>query len=305
VVDVGCGLCFQAARLWTRLDLYRRIELQPLEPGLAADSCGAVVTADGQRYEHEPAVRKLLGVLPLGPLLTAAAFLLRPLSGPALRWCGRNREWLSRELALAPARSSSHEVADASLPTAPVAPVVQRLQRAGFWVSQLAVLALIVVAGSQVLVENPTIPRFLRTCQTHSMRVAVEYLRLNQGWSMFAPDAPTSDEFLVVDAVTIDGRHVDPWNDLASRVSDPSLRTIPERLAQDAAYCDYGSKIPGDDVLHEPLRNWIMSYHLRTHRANDQIIEFKAYAIEHDSPRPGETAPRNVQARVFLDQHQE
>jgi hypothetical protein len=181
-------------------------------------------------------------------------------------------------------------------PTAALA----HLRRVRFWAGQLLVLMLMFVATSQLLVENPAIPRWLQHQQPRSVRAAVGYLRLNQGWSMFAPDAPREDMWIVVDAVTSDGRHVDPWNEVASRVADPSLRSIPPRLAQAAAYCDYTSRIPDDDILHEPFRDWILDYHRRTRRPEDQIVKFRAYAIEQHSPAPGQSEPHDVRSRVFL-----
>jgi hypothetical protein len=174
------------------------------------------------------------------------------------------------------------------------------VRRACYWLGELTVLVLIMLAFSQVLVENRAIPAPLRIEQPRYVRGAIEYLRLNQGWSMFAPDAPMSDLFVVIDAVTIDGRHIDPWNDRASRISDPSLRTIPARLDQDAAYCDYSSRVVDDDILHEPLRDWIFNHHRRTRHPEDRVEHFKAYVIEQDNPAPGEQAPSNVRSRVFL-----
>jgi hypothetical protein len=175
-----------------------------------------------------------------------------------------------------------------------------RLRRARFWAGQLLVFLLILVAFSQLLVENPAIPRWLQHHQPRAVRAAVGYLRLNQGWSMFAPDAPRDDMWVVVDAVTSDGRHVDPWNEVASRVADPSLRDIPPRLGQDAAHCDYTARIPDDGILHDPFRDWILDYHRRTRRPEDRIVNFRAYAIEQHSPAPGEPAATDIRSRVFL-----
>jgi hypothetical protein len=243
---------------------------------------------DGTRVQGEPALRKLLAVLPLGLLWVALAQLARPLSGPLARWLGRNRDRVSRQLGL----SAADPV--------PQQPVLVMRGRPGFWLGQLAVLLLILVATSQVLVENPAIPDWFEHRQPRAVRAAVGYLRLNQGWSMFAPDAPRDDLWVVVDAVTSDGRHVDPWNEVASRIADPSLRTIPARLGQDAAHCDYTSRIPDDDILHEPFRDWILAYHRRTRRPEDRIVRFRAYVIEQHSPAPGESAASDVRARMFL-----
>jgi len=267
-----------AARLWQRLDLFERIQVISAP---AAEGGGYVQLPDGSRVHGEPGLRKLLFVLPLGLLWVALAQLARPFHAPLVRWLERERDLVGHNLGPFPKPGG---------------------QRRGlFWLGELAVLALILVATSQVLVENPSIPEWLQHQQPRAVRAAVGYLRLNQGWSMFAPDAPRDDLWIVVDAITKDGRHVDPWNEIASRVADPSLRTIPARLGQDAAYCDYTARIPDDGNLHEPFRNWILAYHRRTRRPEDRIVRFRAYVIEQQSPAPGETAARDVRARVFLN----
>jgi len=45
------------------------------------------------------------------------------------------------------------------------------------------------------------------------MLAVVQYTHTTEGWSMFSPDAPIYDMMVVVDAVTRDGRHVDPGVD--------------------------------------------------------------------------------------------
>ena len=45
------------------------------------------------------------------------------------------------------------------------------------------------------------------------MTQVVAYARLFQGWRMFAADVPTGERMLYVDALTVSGRHVDPFNE--------------------------------------------------------------------------------------------
>ena len=67
---------------------------------------------------------------------------------------------------------------------------------------------------------NPSVPRALRfEHRPEWMVAAVMYPHIFEGWSLFSPEAPLSDETVVVDAVTRDGRHVDPYNEVGSRVS--------------------------------------------------------------------------------------
>ena len=165
---------------------------------------------------------------------------------------------------------------------------------------ELTVGALMVLALSQVLIENKAIPRWLRLPQPAFMTAAISYLRLNQGWSMFAPNAPRDDVGIVVDAVTADGRHIDPFNERASVVADPSARKLPDRLGQSWLYCDYVVRIERTELLHDSLREWVLGHHRRTRRAEDRIVSFKAYVLEQVSPKPGELAPSELQVREFL-----
>lgn len=165
---------------------------------------------------------------------------------------------------------------------------------------ELTVAALMMLALSQIAVENEAVPKLLRLPQPDFMSAAISYLRLNQGWGMFAPDAPREDMMLVVDAVTVDGRHIDPYNLRASVVADPGLRELPQRLGQNYFYCDYTSRIEDAGLFHEPLREWILAHYRRTKRAEDKIVSFTAYIVEHTSPKPGEAGPTGGKARKLM-----
>ena len=117
---------------------------------------------------------------------------------------------------------------------------------------------------------------------------------------MFSPDAPLGDEMLVVDAVTSDGRHVDPYNEAGSRVHALPVDDIPVRLGHDSMFCDYTLRIPGDRAYHQALKEWILRYPERTGNPRDSIVSFEATKVEHDSPPPGKTRPTNVRREVFL-----
>lgn len=165
---------------------------------------------------------------------------------------------------------------------------------------ELTVAALMVLATSQLTVENDAIPEWLRPPQPPFMRAAISYLRLNQGWAMFSPDAPIDDMMIVVDALTVDGRHIDPYNERASIVADPLMRELPKRLGQNYFHCDYTVRIEDAGLMHEPLREWIFAHHRRTRRPEDKIVSFDAYVLEHQSPKPGEPEPTQRKVRKFL-----
>ncbi|HSN81510.1 MAG TPA: HTTM domain-containing protein [Polyangiales bacterium] len=168
------------------------------------------------------------------------------------------------------------------------------------WVGLAALGYLLVVATSQVLVENSAVPRFLRHAQPRWIQATVATLRLNQGWSMFARDAPRDDMWLVFDALTEDGRHIDPVNQVASRYADPTLRVIPPRLGQNYYWCDYIARIQGFRRYHRGLSDWIFRHHERTGDEQDRIVLFRAYEITQRPPAPGQDGPQDVKSRLVL-----
>jgi hypothetical protein len=166
---------------------------------------------------------------------------------------------------------------------------------------EATVLLFMIALGSQALVENRALPDALRVRrQPLALRLLVQYPRFMEGWSMFAPDAPTHDSLLYVDALTADGRHVDPINELASRVSALPVTTIPEYLDQDDTWCDYTTNIVGHEDYYETLASFIRDYPKRTHDARDRILSFEVWQIEDDSPPPGESKPRNTKRHLVF-----
>jgi hypothetical protein len=166
---------------------------------------------------------------------------------------------------------------------------------------ELVVVLFMIALGSQMMVENQALPDVLRVHhQPLALRLLVEYPRFYEGWSMFAPNAPKRDSFMYVDAITVDGRHVDPINELASRVARLPVTTIPEWLDQDDTWCDYTTNIVDRDYYYGTLADFIRAYPKRTHRARDRIQSFEIWIVEDDSPAPGESAPRNTTRRLLL-----
>ena len=185
-----------------------------------------------------------------------------------------------------------------TLPSSDAAPEPTR--RPLRWVTNTLLAILVVAATSQVLVENPAIPHFLKHQQPQWIRATVMTFRLNQGWKMFAANAPRHDMWLVFDAVTADGRHLDPFNQVASRYADPSLRTVPPYLGQNYYWCDYTVRIKGYRRYHKALSDWIFSHHERTGNADDRVVSFRVYEVSQFPPGPWEDEPRDVKAKVIL-----
>jgi hypothetical protein len=188
----------------------------------------------------------------------------------------------------------------AILPARTRAPFVEQLRQLAWMLREAAVLAMIVTLVSETLFINAAVPKFLKHEQPLIIKRLVAYPRLIQAWSMFASDAPVTDQTMVVDAVTVDGRHVDPYSEATSRYDNPGRNEIPVRLDNDSFVFNYSGRIAGSGAYHQALTEWILAYDERTGNPNDKIVRFDAYEVDDDSPPVGQLEPRNVRSHIFL-----
>ena len=159
------------------------------------------------------------------------------------------------------------------------------------------------VAGvGEVLRANRGIPAWLKYPQPALLQAMVEYPRMVQGWRMFAPHAPVEDFWVSVEAETVDGRLVDPYNEKASRFKKPPFDRIHAHLGQDQFFTAYSLFIPrqGFRAYRSSLEQWILRYHKRTGNPMDRIINFKVYKLSDRSPEPGDTEPTHFRKTVFM-----
>jgi predicted DCC family thiol-disulfide oxidoreductase YuxK len=180
------------------------------------------------------------------------------------------------------------------------APIVEAWRWLLSFLREGVVLAFIITMVSETLFINAAVPKFLKHEQPLWIKRLVAYPRLIQAWSMFASDAPVGDQTMVVDAVTVDGRHVDPYSEATSRYKNPGREEIPDRLDNDSFVFNYSGRIPNSGAYHQALTEWILAYHERTGNPQDRIIRFDAYEVDDDSPPVGQLKPRNIRSHSFL-----
>jgi len=307
--DTDCGFCFQTARLLARLDTCRLLDLRgnggALPEGVDRELVQktiVVVDGRGRTFTRAAAFAAIFRAIPGGFLVSW------PLSIPGISHLAdavydavaRNRTSISSWLGLAACGLPAPDAPPAAATVE--APARADLRRAGATLREAAVIVFLIATTSQVLVENRAIPKWLKLPQPTALRALISYGRFFQGWSMFAPDGPTRDGMVVVDARTVDGRRIDPLNLVASRFDGPPgpWDRIPGRLGQDQFWCDYVNRIKGHGSLRHVLKDWILRHHERTGDPNDRIVAFEAVWIEDDSPPPGETTPGRVRRTSFL-----
>jgi len=317
--DGSCGVCYALVRVLARLDVHRRLRwvsnhdpaVWPagVDPTLFDQTLVVVAAAEGAgvssgargHWTRSDACAEVLMALPLGRLWAWPLRLpgVRGLAGLAYDWFARRRTRISVWFGL-----SACGLPGARRRSAPPAERAPFRTWAGARLRSLGdplVALLFIIMTAEVTNANRAVPEWLRFEHRPGWMVAaIMYPHLFEGWSLFAPDAPTSDQMVYVDAVTEDGRHVDPYNEFGSRVATLPVDAVPVRLGHDSFWCDYTNQIPNAGIYHQALTDWILRYPERTGRAGDAIVRFEAFSLTQDTPPPGETAPRNIQRQRFL-----
>ncbi len=333
IFDADCGICFQIARVLARMDLFQRVrwvssaEALPdagLSPELLARTVVALDERTGRRATRADAMALILRALPAGWLWSAPLRVpgLRQVANLAYDAFARRRRtistWLglaacavpARPPAAAPGEAAPAPAADAAVAAAPLylpeisaearTPLRIWLGRAVWILREGAVLAMLITLVNETLFINQAVPKPLRLDEPGWVKRLVAYPRLIQAWSMFASDAPTSDMTMVVDAVTVDGRHVDPYSEVSSRYARPGLDRVQTRLDNNSFFFNYSQRLPEQGAYNQAFIEWILRYPERTGRPQDQIVRFDAYTVEQDSPPPGQTEARNFRHNKFL-----
>jgi predicted DCC family thiol-disulfide oxidoreductase YuxK len=313
--DAGCGVCFQLVRVLARMDVFRRLTWirndddsalpSGVDSALVERTIVVVDDATGRRWTRADAFAQILGAFPLGRLWAWVLLVpgLHAIAGVAYDAFARNRAMISTWLGFAACSISPKAPSPAIAPTELTGPTLFRS-----WINaqaprlrEGAVALTLVVLGADATLANAAMPQGLRwTHRPAWMAAAVQYAHTGEGWSMFSPEAPIYDMMIVVDAVTRDGRHVDPYNEIGSRIHDLPVADIPPRLGNDSMFCDYTLHVPSTGPYHQALLEWIQRYPERTGNPNDAIVSFQAFKLEHTPPPPGKTEATDIRRSVFL-----
>ncbi len=104
-------------------------------------------------------------------------------------------------------------------------------RRRGVIAREVVLAWMLLVETGSMLSSNRGVPSALRVKSRPWLAGYKPYLRGFQGWSMFAPDAPQEDGTMVVDALTVDGRHVDPFTGQAPNWQQVRLGVTPHSIA--------------------------------------------------------------------------
>lgn len=286
-IDPSDRACLQLARLYARLDPHQRVRFVAGSRNGVNNGLSVLDEASGREVQGFPAtlelIRRLPGMAPLAGLVR----VLR-LSGigdrlQAALW--RRREGVARLLRLAPADPRSGPARRLRWPRARAAGRVSR-----FVLGQAAVAVLIAAAVGDLVHSNPAIPPAWRYRQPDVLNAVVWVPRNRQFWRMFAPEPPGSVLALSVEARTRQGRTVDPYNQVASRIDRlPAEGEMPVHFGRYALFAYYTRRVvsPEHAWLRPGLEQWILRYPERTGRPEDAVVGFEVYQVSAPIPAPG------------------
>ncbi len=303
--DSDCGICHWCARLGVRLDRLGLITWLgrdpegPLPPGWTRERFDAEreetimawVPGGDRVWLRHRALARALAALPLGrliawiPRLPGIDWLLeRAYRVFAVRrhvfgaWCGLGVCGIA--IGAGPADDDGPSPA-------------RRAWNTTKWaVAQLGVLFFLLATGSQLLIEN----RFVRDTigiehqQPAWARKAVHYGRFFQGWSMFAPNAPTGDGWMVIEAELQDGRVIDPQTGEAPAFVPCDAK----RMVKGQFWGSYTSRLAGkrNRRYRSEFSKWLRNTKVRRLHVppGTRIVAFTVWWQPDRSPRPGSGA---------------
>jgi hypothetical protein len=164
--------------------------------------------------------------------------------------------------------------------------------------SEALVLVLVACCGSQVLIENRAVPKWLKPEKRPDwMTAVVVYPRLFQGWSMFAPSPPSDDGRVVVDGVTKDGRKLDPLTG-----QEPTFEVQPkDGFRMNQIWGDWHRRI-GEQRFEgylEGVREMIKNYHVVTGEKQNELRSFEVWFVNERIPPPGHKRAAPERRRLF------
>jgi hypothetical protein len=172
------------------------------------------------------------------------------------------------------------------------------VRRLGTGFNEVCVLAIVVSCGSQVLIENRAVPKWLKPeHRPEWMTSIVVYPRLFQGWSMFAPSPPSDDGRVVVDGVTKSGKHLDPLTG-----HEPSFEVQPkDGFRMNQIWGDFHRRI-GESRFEgylDGVRDMLKNYHQISGHPENELVSFDVWFVNERIPPPGEPHAPSDRRRLF------
>lgn len=289
--DPSSGASMFVCRLLARLDRYELLTFRAspgLAQGVAVSPPNDGSSLTGALASHALASRALasralawadiIAALPLGPViawiprLPGVRHLIDAIAGAL------DRRDLSRIFGLRPPSSSYL--------APPTSPLRLKVRRGVFVLHELFVALMIVTACNRAIVEMWVFNRRFKAPEPDPMFTLSHKLRFLQGWFMFSPNPVMDDGTFVVDAITVDGRHIDPFTRKEPFWDLSNVKSL--RLTQ--IWCDYFNRMQKSEnsAFREPMKEYLLRLPERTGNPNDTIVSAEVWWVKDMNPKWGE-----------------
>lgn len=258
-------------RILKRLDHFELLSFEEAEDvplGIA------ILAADGARKTRAAAFADIVAALPLGPTVAwiFRAPGLKGLFNAVFAWLeGRD---LSGFFGLRPRPSLTLD-----------GPSAVRLRGRRFVavLRELGIAAMFAGAVNQAAVELWVINRRWKIPQPEPLRVLAHKLRFLQGWFMFSPNPVMDDGTIVVDALTVDGRHIDPFTLKPPGFDISQVKSY----GYSQIWSDYFNRmhLPGNAAYRDAMRDYMLRLPERTGRPEDAIVSGEVFWVQDMNPK--------------------
>jgi hypothetical protein len=144
------------------------------------------------------------------------------------------------------------------------------------WADMIASINKIGVLKSNNIVLSP---------QPEAMALLAHKARFLQGWFMFSPNPVMDDGTIIADAVTVDGRHIDPfWN----KPPNFDLHNA-HSYGYNQIWSDYFNRmhLPGNRAYRDAMVDYMRRLPERTGNPNDAIVSGEVYWVHDWNPKWG------------------
>jgi hypothetical protein len=261
-------------RILKRLDHFELLTFQEGKPGPLGF---AVRREDGKKITRGAAFAEAVTALPLGPLY---AWIFRGPPFAAICASIEKRD-ASSDLGL--------ELQPSFTDDGP-SPLRRGFRKGLVVVRELGVVIMFAGAVNQAMVELWVINRRFKIAQPEPLRVLAHKARYLQGWFMFSPNPVMDDGTVVVDAITVDGRHVDPFSIHSHpwTLREPDFDLLHAKsLWLTQAWGDYFNRIhlPGNTAYRDSMKEYMYKLPQRTGNPNDALVSGDVYWITDQNPR--------------------
>jgi hypothetical protein len=262
-------------RILKRLDRFELLtfrEAQGIPLGIAVER------PDGATITRAAALADIVAALPLGPTLAwiLRAPFLRSVFDAAMAWIEVHDVSRFFGLRLLPSHAEEGP-----------SPVRRGGRHALAFLREVAILVMFASALNQAAVELWVINRRVKVPQPEPLRILAHKMRFLQGWFMFSPNPVMDDGTIVVDAITIDGRHIDPFTN-----KEPDFDLLHAKsFGYNQIWSDYYNRMhqPGNAYYRDAMKEYMLRFPKRTGRPEDTLVSGDVYWVQDMNPRWNDT----------------